>query len=80
MCIVMINYDFGHWFTNFIIQLCDLDNELGDDGATYIADVLTMNTTLKAISLYREAFFCFVLFFFFYLWGFFERLVICFRY
>ena len=52
----------GHWL-QFVFELFCLGNNLRDDGAKYIADVLKVNTTLRSFLLYRKAFYVFCVFF-----------------
>jgi len=42
---------FGYWFTIFIFKLFYLANQLGNDAAKYIADVLKVNTTLESLDI-----------------------------
>jgi len=43
-----------------MLELFYSENELGDDGSKYIADVLAVNTTLNSLDTGRELFFLFV--------------------
>ena len=45
--------------TIFTINVFYLENNLGDDGLKFIADVMKVNKTLKSISIRCESFFCF---------------------
>ena len=49
----------------FLLKLFYLGNNLGNDGAKYIADVLKVNTTLEFLDIGCESFFCLFVFLFF---------------